>query len=128
MPLLPPTDVSGINRQTPAAAYGAAAGTGPPGTPTVTGDDARGTVSFGSGTVPGAGVAITVTFVQPRDANRPPVVMCQEITAAMAGVDFATLLVTSGSQITGFQISTNTRNLTASQANGTYGVSWVLAE
>ena len=128
MPLLPPTDVSGINRQSPSAAYGAGAGTGPPGTPTVSGDDARGAVTFGSGTVPGTGVALTITFVQPRDNNRPPVVMCQETTAAMAGVDFATVLVVSGSQVTGFQLVTNVRGLTASQANGTYGVSWVLAE
>ena len=128
MPLLPPTDVSGINRQLPTAAYGAGAGTSPPGTPTVSGDDTRGNVTFGTGTSTVAGVAVTVTFVQPRDANRPPVVICQETTAAMAGVDFATLLVTSGSQITGFQVSTNTRNLTASQANGTYGVAWTLIE
>lgn len=128
MPNQPPTDVTGINRATPAAVYGAGAGTSPPGTPTVTGDDARGTVTFGSGTTPGTGVAVTVTFVQPRDLNRPPVVMCQETTAATAGVDFATVLTTSGNQVTGFQIVTNTRGLTASQANGTYGVAWVLAE
>ena len=128
MPLLPPTDVSGVNRQPPAAVYGAGAGTSPPGSPVVSGDDTRGAVTFGSGLSPAAGVVITVTFVQPRDGNRPPVVICQETTAAMAGVDFATLLVTSGGQITGFQISTNTRNLTASQANGTYGIAWVLIE
>ena len=128
MPLQPPTDVSGVNRQLPTAAYGAGAGTGPPGSPTVTGDDTRGNVTFGSGTVPGTGVAITVTLVQPRDNNRPPVIIAQESTAATAGVDFATVLVTSGSQVTGFQLVTAVRGLTASQANGTYGISWTLTE
>ena len=117
MPLLPPTDTSGVNRQLPTAAYGAGAGTTPPGTPTVSGDDARGNVTFGSGTTPGTGVALTVTFVQPRDNNRPPVIIAQESTAAMAGVDFATVLVTSGSLVTGFQLVTAVRGLTASQAN-----------
>jgi hypothetical protein len=124
----PPTDVSGINRATPAAAYGAGAGTSPPGTPTVTGDDARGSVSFGSGTVPAAGVIVAVTFVQPRDNSRPPVIVLQEASQATAGVDIAAVPVVVGSQVTGFTINTNTRNLTASQANGTYAVNWVLAE
>ena len=124
----PPTDVTGVNRTPPAAAYGAGAGTSPPGSPTVTGDDARGNVTFGSGTTPPGGVAVAVTFAQPRDNSRPPVIVAQESTSAMAGVDFATVLTTSGNQVTGFQIVTATRNLTASQANGTYGVSWVLAE
>jgi hypothetical protein len=125
---LPPTDVSGVNRVTPAAAYGAGAGTSPPGTPTVTGDDARGNVTFGSGTSPVAGVVITITFVQPRDNNRPPIVMLQEADQATAGVDIAAVPVVAGSQVTGFTINTNTRNLTASQANGTYSVNWILAE
>ena len=124
----PPTDVSGVNRTPPSAVYGAGAGGSPPGAPAVTGDDARGNVTFGSGTVPGTGVAVVVTFAQPRDANRPPVIVAQESTAATAGVDFASVLVSSGGLITGFQIVTATRGLTASQANGTYGVSWVLAE
>lgn len=82
----PPTDVSGVNRAPATAAYGAGAGTAPPGTPTVTGDDARGQVTFGSGTVPGTGVAITVTFIQPRDNSRPPVIMCQETKIGRAHV------------------------------------------
>lgn len=125
---LPPVDVTGVNRVTPAAAYGAGAGTSPPGTPTVTGDDARGEVTFGSGTSPVAGVVVTITFTQPRDVNRPPVVVLSEATQATAGVDLAAVLTTAGGQITGFTINSNTRNLTASQANGTYGVNWVLAE
>lgn len=125
---VPPTDVTGINRAVPVATYGAGAGTSPPGTPTVTGDDARGSVSFGSGLSPAAGIVVTVTFVQPRDNNRPPVVMLQEASSAAAGVDFLVALVTSGSLVTGFTVSTNTRNLTASQANGTYALNWILAE
>jgi hypothetical protein len=128
MPNQPPTDVTGVNRIVPAAAYGAGAGTSPPGTPTVTGDDARGTVTFGSGTTTGAGTVVTITFIQPRDANRPPVIMISEESSASAGVDFAAVPVISGSQCTGFNLVTNTRNLAASQANGTYGVSWLLGE
>lgn len=130
MPILnvPPTDASGVNRALPTATYGPGAGTTPPGSPTVTGDDARGSVSFGSGTVPGAGVVITVVFVQPRDINRPPVVMLQEATQATAGVDVAAVLTTAGGVVTGFTINTNTRNLTASQANGTYAVNWLTVD
>lgn len=112
-------DPTGQDRLVPTVTVGAADGTGPP-APTVDFDsnDERGTVRFGSGTTPGAGVVFTVNFVLPRDPNRLPKVMLQEVTAATAGIDLAVTSVTS----TGFAVSTNTRNLAASQAAGTYAV------
>jgi hypothetical protein len=111
-------DPSGQNRQVPTVAAGAGLGTSPP-APAISADsnDERGTVTFGSGTTPPGGALVTVTFVQPRDPNRLPRVMLQESTLAAAGVDLAVTSVTS----TGFTVSSNTRNVAASQAAGTYG-------
>ena len=68
-----PTDTSGVQRAAPTAAAGAGAGSSPP-APVVAGDssDLRGSLTFGSGGTPAGGVAVTVTFVKPRDANRLP--------------------------------------------------------
>lgn len=118
---MPVTDPTGIKRIGPTAAAGAGAGTGPPApVMQVDSSDDRGSVTFGSGTVPGAGTVLTVTFATPKDPNRLPVVIAQEITSAMAGIDFATVVSS-----TGFSIVTNTRNLAASQANTTYGIAWI---
>jgi hypothetical protein len=117
-------DASGVQRAAPVAVAGAAAGTSPP-VPVMSADssDVRGSLTFGSGTTPGAGTVVAVTFAAARDPNRLPVVLCQETTSAMAGVDFATVVTA-----TGFTIVTNTRNLAASQPNTTYGVAWSLID
>jgi hypothetical protein len=118
---MPVTDASGVKRVAPTAAAGANAGTSPPAPVMQPGsDDDRGSVTFGTGTTPAAGTVLTVTFATPKDPNRLPVVLCQETTSAMAGIDFATVVTA-----TGFSIVTNTRNLAASQANTVYGLSWV---
>lgn len=118
-------DPSGDDHNPPTAAAGAGAGTGPP-APVVdpNSSDSHGSVTFGSGTVPGAGAVVTVTFNRPRDASRLYVVLLQEITTAMAGIDLAVTSRTS----TGFTISTNTRNLAASQGNTVYGISWNIVD
>lgn len=118
-------DPTGQDRLVPTVVAGAGDGTGPP-APTVDFDsnDERGTVRFGSGTVPGAGVIFTVSFVLPRDANRLPRVYLQEVTAATAGIDLAVTSITS----TGFAVSTNTRNLAASQPAGTYAVHYTVVD
>ena len=118
-------DPSGVDRNSPVVAAGAGAGTSPPAPVLGAGSsDARGSLTFGSGPSPGAGVVFSVTFARPRDPNRLPMVLLQESTAATAGVDLAVTSVTS----TGFSVSTNTRNLTASQPNTTYGIEWALID
>lgn len=122
---MPVTDTSGVKRVAPTAVAGAGAGTAPP-APVINGgsDDDRGSLTFGSGTTPAAGVVISVTFATPKDPNRLPVVLIQEGTAASAGVDLAVTAVTS----TGFSVSSGTRFLTASQANTVYGFSWLCVD
>lgn len=120
-----PTDTSGVKRQPPTAAAGAGAGTAPP-APVVSVDssDDRGSLTFGSGTAPAAGVVFTVTFTTPKDPARLPVVQITEITTATAGVDLAVTSITA----TGFSVSSNTRNLAASQANTVYGLAWLCVD
>lgn len=112
-------DPSGQDRTVPTVTLGAGDGTAPPAA-TVDSDsnDERGTVRFGSGTVPGTGAVFTLNFAAPRDSNRLPKVFLQEASVAMAGIDVAVTSVTS----TGFTVSTNTRGLAASQPAGTYVV------
>lgn len=119
-----PTDTSGVQRAAPTAAAGAGAGTGPP-APVVAGDssDLRGSVTFGSGTTPAGGVAVTVAFVTARDPNRLPVIQITETTAALSALNPAVTAVSS----TGFSVSTNTA-LTASQASTVYGFAWTLTD
>lgn len=118
-------DPTGQDRIVPTVTLGAADGGSPPAaTLDPQSSDERGTVSFGSGTVPGTGVVFTLNFAFPRDPNRLPKVMLQEATTASAGVDFAVTSITS----TGFVVSTNTRGLTASQAAGTYGLHYLVVD
>jgi hypothetical protein len=118
-------DPTGQDRVVPTVVLGPGAGTGPP-APTVDpqSSDERGSVSFGSGTTPAAGVIFTLTFAAPRDPNRLPKVLLQEATSALAGVDLAVTSITA----TGFTVSTNTRNLAASQAAGTYGLHYFVMD
>jgi hypothetical protein len=119
-----PTDTSGVQRANPTAVAGANNGGSPP-APVMAIDsfDGRGTLTFGSGTVPAAGAQCVVTFVTPRDANRLPVVLLTATTPALAALGIAV----TGLSATGFTISTATAP-TASQANTTYGVSWHLVD
>lgn len=122
MPLDPSAfDPSGVDRNKPTVAVGAGLGTSPP-APTLDAqaDDAQGTISFGSGATPAAGVILTVTFARPKDGNRLPKVFLQESNQAMAGIDVAVGTVSS----TSFQVVQNTRTVAASQAAGTYALSY----
>jgi len=112
-------DPSGADRNVPSVAAGAGLGTSPP-APVIAAnsDDARGLVTFGSGSVPAAGTIFTVTWSRPHDANRLPTVMLTEATTATAGVDLAVTSITA----TGFVVAQNTRLVTASQPAGTYGL------
>lgn len=123
MPFNP--DPSGEDRNLPSVAAGAGDGTAPP-APTVSANsnDTRGTISFGSGATPGAGVVVQFTFSRPRDPNRLPVVLLQEANQAAAGIDIAIANITS----TGFQLVQNTRLVAASQAAGTYAFSYLVVD
>jgi hypothetical protein len=118
-------DPSGVDRNKPAIAVGAGLGTAPP-APTIDAqaDDRQGTISFGSGSAPAAGVILTVTFARPKDANRLPKILLQEADQALAGIDIAVGTITSAT----FTIVTNTRNVAASQAAGTYQVSYFVID
>jgi hypothetical protein len=126
MPLDPSSfDPTGVDRNKPSIAVGAGLGTAPP-APTIDAqaDDHQGTISFGSGSAPAAGTILTVTFARPKDANRLPKVMLQEATQAMAGIDVAV----SGVTANGFTIAQGTRVVTASQAAGTYALSFLVID
>jgi len=117
-------DSSGVDRNAPVLAAGAANGTGPPAPVLAAGsDDARGSATFGSGTTPAAGAQLTVTFARPRDAARLPVVQITETTTALAALNPAVTSITS----TGFTLSTGSAPA-ASQAATVYGVAWQLID
>lgn len=115
-------DVSGVDRNVPAAATGAGAGTSPP-APVVSVDscDERGSVTFGSGTSPAAGAQLVITFARPQDPNRLPVVQLTETTTALSALNPAVTSITAN----GFTVSTAGAP-TASQGNTTYGFAWTL--
>ncbi len=98
----------------PTAAAGANAGTGPP-APVVAAasSDARGSLTFGTGTAPAAGAQVVVTFHQAY-AAAPFVVISPANDAAAALAPYVSSIST-----TGFTISTHTAPA-ASQANTTY--------
>jgi hypothetical protein len=114
------TDTTGVKRQAPAAAAGAANGTAPP-APAVSTDssDDRGSLTFGSGSSPAAGAQVTVAFTAPRDPARLPVVMITETTTALAALNPAVTAITA----TGFTVSTGSAP-SASQAATVYGLAW----
>lgn len=115
-----PTDTSGIKRQAPAAVAGANNGTGPP-APLVSVDssDDRGSLTFGSGSAPAIGAQVVVTFTQPKDTARLPVVQLTETTTAFSALQPAVTSITA----TGFTVSTAVAP-TASQAATVYGFAW----
>lgn len=119
------SDPSGIDRNAPVITGGAGLGGSPP-APTIDAQasDAKGTVSFGTGTTPAAGILFTVTFARPRDPNRLPHVILSESTQATAGVDVAV----TGLSATGFNVVHNTRLAGASQPAGTYAVTYLVVD
>lgn len=100
------------------AVAGVAAGTGPPAPVVVTGPDNEcGTITFGTGTGPAAGVMVNVTFGTPFVA--PPLVLLTPGNVATALLDLFDTVVTA----TGFQIGLAVAPA-ASQPNNTYSVRW----
>lgn len=116
---MPPIDTSGVKRTGPAIAAGAALGIAPPAL-VLNSDssDDRGSLTFGSGSSPAAGVALVFTFAVPKDPNRLPVVNLTETTVAAAALNPAVTAVTA----TGFSISVAAP--AASQGNTVYGLQW----
>lgn len=108
----------------PGAAAGGNAGTGPPAPAVATGStDQGGTITFGTGTVPSAGVEVVVTFVTPwviPGGGPPHIVLIPNNLAAQA-----LGLFVSGISPTGFNVSCANAPA-ASQANGTYGFCYVV--
>lgn len=119
-----PTDTSGIKRQTPTAVAGANNGTSPPApVMSVDSSDDRGSLTFGSGATPAAGAQVVVTFTQPKDTARLPVVQITETTTATAALNPAVTSITA----TGFTVSTNSAPA-ASQGNTIYGLAWTVTD
>src|SRR4029077_868545 len=100
-----------LDRARPAAA---GAGTPPP-APTSTGDNARGTVSWGTGTTPAAGNQVTVTFATPYE--EAPIVVLNPLNALTAALLPYVTAVTSA----GFTIATQAAPA-GSQAATAYSV------
>ena len=114
------------------ATAGAALGTSPPAAVITPGANAfRGNVTFGSGTTPAAGIALTIVFpvaltLTLRAGTSTPqlYIFLSATTAAAAGLGLAAIFTTSGATVTGFTINVNTAPA-ASQGNTVYGVNWV---
>jgi hypothetical protein len=115
-----PTDTSGVKRQPPTAVAGANNGTGPP-APVISVDssDDRGSLTFGSGTTPAIGAQVVVSFTQPKDPNRLPLIQLTETTTAFSALQPAVTSVTAN----GFTVSTAVAPA-GSQAATVYGFAW----
>lgn len=115
------------------ATAGAALGTSPPAAVITPGANAfRGNVTFGSGTVPAAGIALTIVFpvalvnlLRAGTTTPQAYIYLTATTAAAAGLGLAAIFTTSGQTVTGFTINVNTAPA-ASQGNTVYGVNWIL--
>jgi hypothetical protein len=118
-----PTDTSGVQRSAPTFVPGAQNGGSPPAA-VISPDssDLRGSVTFGSGTVPSIGAQLVCTFTTPRDPSRLPVVQLTETTTAFSALQPA-VVVTA----TGFTVSTAVAPA-ASQGNTIYGFGWTLTD
>lgn len=100
---------------TPAGAAATANGTSPP-APTVTGNDQRGMVSFGSGTGPATGTQVTLTFASATGwVTTAPYVQLQALNAATAALQPYVASCTATVLSIGFGVAP-----TAGQAAGTY--------
>lgn len=99
----------------PAGAAATANGTAPP-APTVTGNDQRGLVSFGSGTSPTTGTQVTLTFASATGwVTTAPYVQLQALNAATAALQPYVASCTATVLSIGFGVAP-----AASQAVGTY--------
>ena len=98
---------------------GAGLGTSPP-TATISGNDVRGTITFGTGTSPAAGTILSVTFTTAYTSA--PFINLTLANAALAGVTTGDVYVAAVST-TGFSIGFSAA-LAASQAATTYAVSY----
>lgn len=115
------------------ATAGAALGTTPPATVVTPGANAlRGNVTFGSGTSPTTGIAITILFpyalngmVRAGTTTPQAYIFLTATTAAAAGLGLAAIFTTSGATITGFTINVGTAPA-GSQGNTVYGVNWLV--
>ncbi len=90
-----------------------------PATPTVAGNDSRGTVNFGSGTTPTAGSQVTVTFASATVYPGAPRIFLTPLNAATATRRPYVAAVTATGFTVGFADAP-----AASQAAGTYSVAW----
>ncbi len=110
--------------QIPVAVAGGNAGGGPPSPVVTTGsNDGAGNITFGTGTSPGAGTMVQVTFAQAWSipgGGAPHIIL----TAANSALAALTAYV-SGASPAGFGISVVTAPA-ASQANTTYSVNYVV--
>ena len=103
----------------PACAAGAAAGGTPPAPVVTKATDAAGIITFGTGTSPGAGDMVDVTFHRAY-GTEPFIVLCPMNAATAALLPYLTSPASAGFSIS-FQSAP-----AASQANTTYAVSWLI--
>jgi hypothetical protein len=122
-PSLQVTDSTGVKRTGPTVTVGAGLGTAPPAI-VLNSDynDDRGSLTFGSGSAPGAGAILAFVFAVPKDTSRLPVVSITETTVATALLSPAVTSISS----TGFTVSSLIP--TASQANTVYGIQWTVQD
>ena len=126
----PQGQASHLRSAAPTAAAGANAGGSPP-APVVTAgsNDARGALTFGTGTTPAAGAQAVVTFANPYlplGAQEPlasPVVMLNSLNTATQALG----LYVSSLTPTGFTVSCTTAPA-ASQGNTVYSVQYVVQD
>lgn len=111
-------NVGFVNAPSLTVAAGASNGTGPP-APTCNGAEEAGLIAFGSGSVPGAGAQVTVTFPTARTVAPTVTLNARNASAANLG------LYVSAVSTAGFTIS-STGAPTASQVTGTYLVDFLV--
>jgi hypothetical protein len=119
-----PTNLEGVKHAKPTLTAGATAQIGTGGTVSLsaTSDDDRGTVTLVTGTGSlAAGTLFTVSFNEPKDANRLPVIVLDSANAAATGIDVGTGTVTSA----GFTVIDNTRVVAAST---TYEFNYIVTD
>lgn len=115
------------------ATAGAALGTSPPAAVVTPGANAvRGNVTFGSGSAPTTGIALTILFpfaltgmLRAGTTTPQAYIFLTPTTQVTAPLDMSAIFTTSGQTVTGFTINVNTAP-TASQGNTVYGVNWLV--
>lgn len=102
----------------PTAAAGANAGTSPPSPIVNSGNDTRGSISFGTGSSPAAGAMVSVSFAQPYAAAPYVIAIPQNAATALLG------LYITGNSTTGF-VASLAAAPAAGQANTTYAFAFL---